>query len=284
MKKLIKSILKQLGLYKSLYSYYITKKRAKFSEFTFCSMDFEGLQLKFNTQDSYSKSWFFPRFGNGYIHEPGATKIFIDNVNEGSNVFDIGGHLGYFSCVAGKLSKFGNVCVFEMDFKCIDAINKNIELNALTNVNVYNVAISDSIGNVSIPDLKLPNPGIRIDTLNTKGHIEVPSLTIDEFINQKKVIPSFVKIDVEGAEFMVLKGMANTLKNYALILLVEIHVSQLLKYFDTDYKDVLKFLADNGYRLEKVESHRSKLRGLSEIKPTDKLEGNIMILCRKYKS
>ncbi|WP_298236974.1 FkbM family methyltransferase [uncultured Algibacter sp.] len=279
---MIKSILKPIGLYAPLYNYYIKKKREKYANFDFCSMDFEGVKLKFNTKDNYSKSWFFPRFGNGYVHEPGATKIFIDNVDEDANVFDIGGHLGYFSCVAGILSKNGKVCVFEVDFNCIDLINKNIELNKLKNVKVHNIAVSDLCGNVSIPDLKFPNPGIRIESFKNKEQIKVASLTIDEYIGQENIIPNFIKIDVEGAEFKILKGMTNTLKSNKLILLIEIHVSQLLKYYDTDYKDVLKFLTYYGFKLEKVKSHRTKQIDLEEIKPTDILEGNIMILCRNH--
>src|SRR5690606_14726469 len=107
---------------------------------------FEGVKLKFNTQDAYSKQWFFPRFGKGHIHEPGATKIFIENIENGANVFDIGAHLGYFSCVAGKLATSGKVCTFEMDSNCIDIIEKNLQLNGLKNVKVYNVAISDTSG------------------------------------------------------------------------------------------------------------------------------------------
>jgi FkbM family methyltransferase len=282
MKKMIKSILKSIGLYNVLYGYYIKRKREKYANFTFCSMDFEGVKLKFNTNDTYSKSWFFPRFGNGYIHEPGATKVFIDHVNEDSNVFDIGGHLGYFSCVAGKLSKNGTVCVFEVDFNCIHLITENIELNALKNVRVHNVAVSDSSRHVSIPDLKIPNPGIRIDSFKNKEGRDVPSLTIDEFISRENMMPDFIKIDVEGAEYKVLRGMINTLKNKRLILLIEIHVTQLLKYYNTDYKEVLMFLSEYGFKLEKVEEHRTKKMILSEIKPTDELKGNAMILCRKY--
>lgn len=281
MKKMIKSILKQVGLYNSLYGYYINKKREKYANLMFCSMDFEGVKLKFNTKDAYSKTWFFPRFGNGLIHEPGATKIFIDNIKEDSNVFDIGGHLGYFSCVSGQLAKDGNVCVFEVDSNCIDLITDNIKLNELNNVKVFNVAVSDTIGSVSIPSLKRPDPGIRIDSFKNNEQIKVPSLTIDEFINKEHIIPNFIKIDVEGAEFKVLKGMVHTLKNNSLTLLIEIHVSQLAKYYDTDYKDILKFLTDCDYKLEKVEAHRSKRMVLSEIEHSEELNGNVMILCKK---
>jgi len=282
MKKMIKSTLKSIGVYDSFYNYYIKRMREKYADITFCSMDFEGVKLKFNTMDMYSKSWFFPRFGKGQIHEPGATKVFVDNVKEGTNVFDIGGHLGYFSCVAGKLSNDGTVCVFEMDYNCIDLITKNIELNKLKNVHIYNVAVSDSSGYVSIPNLKLPNPGIRIESFKNEKYIKVPCLTVDEFVSRENIIPDFIKIDVEGAEFKVLKGMTNTLKNKSLILLIEIHVSQLLKYFNTDYKDVLRFLTEYGFKLEKVEAHRSRKMVLQEISHKEELNGNVMILCKKH--
>src|SRR5690606_24665136 len=126
MKNLIKSIFKKLGLYTIAYKYYIDRERTKYSDISVCTMDFEGVKLKFNTQDAYSKQWFFPRFGKGHIHEPGTTKVFIENIENGANVFDIGGHLGYFSCVAGKLSNSGAVCVFEMDKNCIGLITNNV--------------------------------------------------------------------------------------------------------------------------------------------------------------
>ena len=277
MKEAIKSFAKSIGLY----NYYIKKKRQKYAGYAVCTMDFRGLRLKFNTKDVYSKSWFFPRFGYGQIHEPGATNIFIDNINQGANVFDIGGHLGYFSCVAGQLSHNGTVCVFEVDANCIDLIKENVELNHLKNVKIFHSAVSDSSGMVSIPKLELPNPGLRIESSKGSMQIKVPSTTIDEFISQKKVVPDFMKIDVEGAEFKVLKGMENTLKNESLILLIEIHVSQLSKHYNTDYKDVLKLLKENGFKLEKVESHRSNKTGLKELSHTDELSGNVMILCRK---
>lgn len=282
MKKKIKGILKSIGLYKLLYGYYIKRERGKFSNLPFCSMNFQGILLKFNTKDAYSKSWFFPRFGKGYIHEPGATKIFIDHINQASNVFDIGGHLGYFSCIAGKLSNNGNVCVFEMDSNCIPLIRENAELNELENIEIYNMAVSDLNGYTSIPKLEFPNPGIRIDSGKINEKLEVATITIDEFIRQQNITPDFIKIDVEGAEYKVLNGMLNTLKQNSLTLLIEIHVSHLLKYYHTNYKDVLMFLTVHGFKLEKVENHREEKMILSEIKPTVKLEGNVMILCKNY--
>lgn len=282
MKKIIKSFLRFFGLYRPIYTYYIERSREKFSDFKICSMNFMGVKLRFNTKDDYSKSWFFPRFGNGHVHEPGTTKIFIDHVNENSNVFDIGGHLGYFSCVAGNLSKHGVVCVFEVDSNCIELITENLELNALNNVRVYNMAVSDTSGHVSIPNLKVPNPGLRINSKNKTDQLLVPSISIDEFVEKEGIIPDFIKIDIEGAEYKVLKGMTNTLKIPSLTVLIEIHVSQLEKYYNTNYKEVLTFLIGYGFKLEKVEAHRTKKMVLREIKPDDELKGNVMIVCKKF--
>lgn len=281
MNKAIKSILKPFGLYKGFRQFYLDRERKKYENFDICSMDYKGVQLTFDTRDTYSNRWFYPRFGWGQIHEPGTTKVFFDYVKEGSNVFDIGGHLGYFSCIAGKLSKTGTVCVFEVDANCIDIIHKNAKHNHLDNVNVYHIAVSDSNGFVSIPVLHQPDPGTRIELSRGDDHVKIPSLTIDEFVAKEGIIPDFMKIDVEGAEFKVLKGMESLLKNENLTLLVEIHVKQLAKYFDTDYREVLKFLSDQGFSLEMVESHRSKTGTLRKIDYTETLKKNEMLLCKK---
>lgn len=281
MKQAIKSILKSLGIYKGIYRFYIARERKKYETMDACSMDYQGLKLRFSTQDAYSKKWFFPRFGKGQIHEPGATRVFMDCIKEGDHIFDIGAHLGYFSCVSAALTKTGTVCAFEVDSNCIDLISRNVSLNQLNNARIFHLAVSNVSSYVSIPASNLPDPGTHIEHTKGQNYIEVPSITIDEFISQVNITPNFVKIDVEGAEYMVLQGMKELLKNEDLILLIEIHVKQLLKYYDTNYKDVLKFLSDHGYGFEIVESHRSKSGRLRHINFLDDLGGNEMILCRK---
>jgi len=240
----------------------------------------EGIQLKYDTFEGYSKKWFYPRYSNGRIHEPAATKLFFEYITKDSLVIDVGGHLGYFTCIAGKLASEGSVHVFEVDPKCINLIKKNLNVNEITNVTLNNSAVFSKNGKSKIPNLTEPTPGLSINSDLDDGYIEVDSITLDSFVTNSRIKPDFIKIDVEGAELEVLKGMKKLLAQERLTILVEIHVDKLLKRFNSDYRECIAMLIQNGFVLRKIE-HRATQAPLQIIDKDTKLERNTMLLCIK---
>lgn len=244
------------------------------------NMKYRELSLVYDASDRHSKWWFSPRYNGDKIHEPKATDIFIDYIKSDDIVLDIGGHLGYFSCIAGRLAKNGTVHVFEVDPKCLILINKNTKLNDLDNVFIHNIAVSDSKEIVKIPQLGKPNPGLIINSNFSSNYIEVESVIIDDFLAQNNIKPDFIKIDIEGAEWKALKGMKKTLKYKNVTILVEIHVDNLRNKFNTNYKEIIKLLIECGYSLKQVE-HRRKDGNMMIVDFDTELRGNTMILCVK---
>ncbi|OAB80063.1 FkbM family methyltransferase [Cochleicola gelatinilyticus] len=280
MKKRIKKILSALGLFtiaRKTYQKPIIKKYKGSKDW---ALPIKELDLKYSTLDSYSWSWFYPRYTNGKIHEPVATKIFINEIHPESTVLDIGAHLGYFTCIAGKLASKGKVHAFEVDPKCIQLINKNIAINSLNSITVHNVGVSDREEIVRIQKLEKPNPGLIINSKSTANFIEISSITIDDFLSQHKLTPNFIKIDVEGAEEKVLRGMENTLKQKHLTLLLEIHVDLLKNHFNTDYRDIIKLLRHHNFKIENID-HRLTKSTYGAVNESSVLKGNTMILCKK---
>ncbi len=287
MKNTIKSLLKGVGLLdaaRSIAQKYRASRRKdpleKYRNVEHWYLNFEDVNLQYHTSDWYSKRWFFPRYDNGKIHEPLATKIFVDHIKRDDVVLDIGGHLGYFSCIAGYLAESGKVHVFEVDPKCISLIENNVHFNNLSNVSVYNFGVSDTNEVIKIPQYENPNPSLIINSNSTKKYIEVESVVIDSFLSERDIVPNFIKIDVEGAEGKVLNGMKNTLNELKVTLLVEIHVDILKNIFDTDYKDIIRLLLDSGYSIKEIE-HRNESGNSEFIDMESTLEGNTMILCTK---
>ncbi len=279
---MIKKILKNLTLFKKLNTYrlkYINKQFAGLKQYVF---NYDSIKILFDTTDEYSHSWFYPRCRNGKIHEPAATSIFVNNINENDCVLDIGAHIGYFSCISSYLAAKGSVHAFEVDPKCIPLINKSISLNDFKNVTINNKAVSNNIGTEKIPVYETPSPALRISN-NKKVFIEVPSITIDSYIASKNITPNFIKIDVEGAEWKVLKGMTETLKLEHLKLLIEVHVNFLKNNFDTDYKDILKLLLNEGFTIKEIVNHRSRKIEFNNINTIDDKLSNIntMLYCEK---
>jgi FkbM family methyltransferase len=283
MKNNIKNILKILGLLsfaRNLANKLRKNSYRKYKNINKWYLKYRGLSLVYDTSDWYSTKWFFPRYDEGRIHEPIATDIFIDQIKSDSVILDIGGHLGYFSCIAGNLAKTGSVYVFEVDPKCLNFIHNNLKLNNLENVQVNNYAVSDTKEIIKIPHYEKPNPFLMINSNLSDNFIEVESVIIDDFLAQYNINPDFIKIDIEGAEWKALNGMKKTLENRNATILVEIHVDNLRDNFNTSYKKIIKLLMNYGYSIHELE-HRGSDDYLRIVDLDTELKGNTMILCRK---
>jgi FkbM family methyltransferase len=177
----------------------------------------------------------------------------------------------------------GIVYGFEMDDLNFALLKKNIAINNCTNVEVHNLAVSDSSGTVSYKrDENRPNPGFYLD-VNTKdekstGVMSVHSVTLDEFIRSKEIGPDVIKIDVEGAEMNVLMGMRQTLNNYMPILFLELHPFNF-KHFNTSTSAILSFLIGSGYQVFEIEDLRLQetSRRLKPLRPDSVITGNAML-------
>lgn len=280
MKNQLKKIFHAFGLMKyaiGIKAWNFDRLYGKVDSFSFSRM---GIDIEYDTSDNYSKRWFYPRYDNGKIHEPIASGIFIENIQEGDCVLDIGGHIGYFTCLSSKLASKGTVHTFEVDSNCIPLINKNIARNGFQNVIVNNYAVSDHLGTEKIPISNKPNAELKIQTVKEEFK-EVKSVTVDEYVRSKDLTPDFIKIDVEGAEWKVLNGMENVLNLDRIKLLIEIHVDFLADHFNIDYKQILELLENKGFQMEEIESHRSLESGFRKITRDSTLAGNTMVFCVK---
>jgi FkbM family methyltransferase len=146
----------------------------------------------------------------------------------GSVFVDVGGNIGDFSLLAASVvGKKGRVLCFEPEPGNFQAIQRNIKLNAYTNIELYQVALSDRDGEASL------YLGVRCDyhtlldgqSFRGAGAIKVTTRDLDSLLRETGVQHvDMIKIDVEGAEMQVLKGAAETLDaNPDIILLLELH-------------------------------------------------------------
>lgn len=146
----------------------------------------------------------------------------------GDVFYDVGANIGFFSLIAGRLvGEKGCVCAFEPHPQNAATVRDNAKLNGLTNVRVFEVAVGqesrrdelivtdwDGGGALSTSDLKPTKPIHRIP---------VQVVRLDEFIATARLPqPTFVKIDVEGLEMEVIRGMTETIARCKPVLLYEI--------------------------------------------------------------
>tara|TARA_Y100000310_G_C20697331_1_gene826646 strand:- start:4744 stop:5490 length:747 start_codon:yes stop_codon:yes gene_type:complete len=217
-------------------------------------LNYDNFKVEYSTEDNHSKHYFFPRYTNGVIHEPTVTRELVKNLKQSRVFVDVGTHLGYFTCLAGKILQNGTVDAFEVEKHAFSLLKKNLELNQLKNVNVYNVAVTDKNGTIKIPSRSKPSPFFSIaESGKDTEFIEMDAIALDDFYTEKDYKPDVLKIDVEGAEMQVLQGMKSLLETRDLVLFIELH-GNVLPNFGSSSKEVINYLIDKGYMIYEIEN------------------------------
>lgn len=151
-----------------------------------------------------------------------------------SVIFDIGANVGYVSFVlAKKYAEFGEVHAFEPDSSNIKQFERNLELNASKNLYLHKCALQDNEGihelrfNIRrlIDADKNENRGISTIANVELGKVDVkivPASTIDKQVAELDLNRlDLIKIDVEGAEYLVIKGGIRAINRFRPIIQYE---------------------------------------------------------------
>ena len=182
---------------------------------------------------------------NEYPIHPILKKI----IHSGDTIMDIGAGIGILTLFFRKLvGDAGMIYSFEPNSTAFSILNKNIKENALTNIQIENKAVSDTNSKVSFI-LNNSITGSRISR-NDKDGISVDSISIDKYSIDNKIKKiNFIKIDTEGYDLMVLKGMTEIIEsNPELKIMVEYH-TELLQEAGIDPKDLIKFLQQQNFKI-----------------------------------
>ncbi len=264
------------NLYWWLYPTFLLK--IKYGHIKKYSLTLQHKTVIFTTQDIYSKKWFFPRYDSKSIHEETVTKLFAQNCKNKKEIIDIGSHIGFFTCIAGVLSN-ANVTGYEIDVRVSKISKKNIQLNNLKKTQIQNIAIGDSNKSITI---KTPNTISPALSISEKGDTVVQMKSLDSIYKNKKQKPDLVKIDVEGAEMQVLKGMNDILEKAKPTLFLELHPHNW-KSFKTNSYEIIAYLQKYKYETYKIvnlRSSNSNKSNLVEIQPNSKIITNCMIFAK----
>ena len=160
-------------------------------------------------------------------YEPLSTKVIQRLLQPGMVFVDVGAHVGYYTLLASRaVYPGGHVYAFEPDPKTWAFLNQNITENNFTEkTTLINIAVSAEIGQGQL--FAGRRDGLTNSILFTPGVVEryitCQTTTLDAFF-AKQGWPSvdLIKIDVEGAEHMILRGMRElSARNPELKLVVE---------------------------------------------------------------
>jgi len=155
------------------------------------------------------------------------SRIIGQYVKEGDNVLDIGANVGFHTLSLSRLvSASGNVFSFEPVPETVRRLKANLELNGIFNVKVYQLAAFDRNMLIAI---RVPEDGSNHLMASIHWHkndatakrIEVQGVVVDDIAEISRVHVSFVKIDVEGAEGDVIKGLTKLINRDRPVIFME---------------------------------------------------------------
>jgi FkbM family methyltransferase len=131
-------------------------------------------------------------------------QLFTKLIKPGSIVFDLGGHVGFYTLLASDLvGPKGKVFTFEPVPGNLRYLRKHLQINKITNVTVIESAVSDKNGTVSFDE----GPVHTMGKIATGGSLQVQTVSLDELFSRGEIpAPQYMKIDIEGAEVLALKG------------------------------------------------------------------------------
>ena len=181
-------------------------------------------------------------------------EFFISYVKKGDKIIDIGANIGTITLTCSKkTSNEGQVYSIEPNPNTFKFLEKNILLNKVSNVKLFNYAVGDKSGLVDFSIIRsdgqskiIENEFIN-DPVVLKGKkIQVPVISIDNLIKDESIF-SLIKIDVEGYEKFVIQGAKNIIKNTKCIYF-EVVEKNYKKYGYTA-KEIYDLLQSYGFQL-----------------------------------
>ena len=182
----------------------------------------------------------------------------------GDVFYDIGANIGFFTVLAAHLvGKSGYVYGFEPVPENVQRIRHNLKLNRFSNATVLEKAVSVHTGEGRLL-LAQHSGGAMLSSAGTpvdfKGAMNVNLVCIDDLVAKKALkSPTLVKIDVEGAEIDVFKGMKQTIEKYKPIIIYEVDDGNK-ESFNQKSRVLENLISSLGYEIIPLEAAYSSLK------------------------
>jgi FkbM family methyltransferase len=210
--------------------------------------------------------------GTNGIYEPRETELVKREIKKGDVVLDIGAHIGYYSLIFAKyVGRKGKVFAFEPDPDNFTLLKKNVEINGYENTVLIQRAVSNQTCKGKLFLWEEGTDDHRIyDSHDNRMCIEIDVIKLDDYFKNYDGKIDFIKIDIQGAELMALKGMSNLLnRNEELRILTEFWPFGLKKS-GADSEEYLKLFISHGFELYQINKMRKKMEplNLSELLET----------------
>lgn len=189
--------------------------------------------------------------------EPFMTELFVRALRPGLTVLDIGAHLGYYTLLAARAG--ARVYAFEPDQRTFACLTRNVRANGFTGrVTLVPKAVSDRPSRV--PFFLTDNPahsGLLDDATRGRTTI-VDQICLDEFLGDA-VTADIIKMDIQGAELLGLRGMERTLaRSGGLTMFIECW-PEGLRAAGASANELIAYLHDRGFAVQVIDERNRRL-------------------------
>ena len=214
----------------------------------------------------------------------------------GDYVIDVGAAIGYFTLIfSGIVGKDGLVIAFEPKEDRFEILSRNVKVNNFENVKLEKKAIMAKNMEGTFFSRDDGQAGLRfrrndensIESFGTQKHTtpnEVYTINLDDYLKNLGVLEkiSFLKIDVDGPELLVLSSSQSLLKNNNLKILIEWDQKNS-KISGCDPASIVDVFIDNNFKIFYPNYEKNKIFQVNKNELL-KMEGDVNILCVKDSS
>lgn len=209
-----------------------------------------GVSAKFNVTTISE----YRRLKN-FKDEQDIIRAIMEEVGTEDAFWDIGANIGTHSCFVGRQNNC-QIYAFEPFSENAESLRKNFELNQI-NGEVFELALMNENSEMKI-EAESGEAGEGKVHISDKGDVTIDVVKGDHLIKTRNLqTPNVIKIDIEGAELEVLKGLENTLENdKCRTLFIELHPDRIPKFSDQNESKILNLLTEYGFEVEKLDGKR----------------------------
>ena len=230
--------------------------------------NYSHLNLQTDYAEVFGNKLFLSKKGLGLsvshygTYEELEAKIMEEKIETGNIVVDIGANIGLHTLnMARIVGNTGQVFAFEPDPSNFEILKKNVKINNYKNIILEQKAVGDKHGRATLYQSDNPiNHRIFPQIERATNQVQVELTNLDNYFDSDMIDKiNFIKIDVEGMEFGVLKGMKNILKNNKKIKILFEFVPKDTIEAGFIPIELLDYLTSNGFKLYCMDEKTKKL-------------------------
>jgi FkbM family methyltransferase len=217
------------------------------------------------------------------------TEIVKNEINKGDIVVDVGASIGYFTLIfARSVGKEGHVFAFEPRPERFELLKKNVEINGYDNVTIEQMAVMDQNGETDFYFSKNEKTGFKLEVSEDQKNIisekgVAKTIRLEDYFKEKNLLNKikFIKSDVDGPEFAVLKSAGSILENKSLKIFFEWDY-EYIEIAGDNPEEMLELLYKNGFKIYSPDFKNNKYSPIDKNRLLSfKTVDTVNLLCKK---